>query len=392
MRPNLVISVAAGPEYEELAAINRPRWLYYANRCNADLIVLTGRTADFGVLEKFRVEPYVRQYKRTLFVDADCFIKPTCPNLFDLVPQSDVGMHDDWDYLKHTKWLRDERTVALASQGVKYETDACWNSGVVVCSARHADIWQPPTKPLPGRHCDEQFWVEYQSRLWHKYSLPTDYNAQWWMTEFGRLRQRAEIVHYANAEHRRRVSMLKMERDLLPPLPITILATPRTGSNLLQLSLARHRQAVNGGEWCNMIEGENELDVWKRKQNGVACNLVKVMPQHFSSPRYLECFRREAVRVYLYREDRDAQLHSWERASKSGNWIAGQRYPVQSEWNRARAVGLIEQAESMYRPVADVMLSYERLIGDWDASVLEILTMACWDSLPISMATMKQSA
>ncbi|MDI7046784.1 hypothetical protein QMN58_25070, partial [Escherichia coli] len=47
--------------------------------------------------EKFRVHTYARYFGQTLYVDADCWIKPECPNLFDMY---DTALHDDKVYIQ----------------------------------------------------------------------------------------------------------------------------------------------------------------------------------------------------------------------------------------------------------------------------------------------------
>jgi len=85
--------------------------------------------------------------------------------------------------------------------------------------------------------------------------------------------------------------------------------------------------------------------------------------------------------VYLYRENRNAQLASWEKASRTGEWLAG--YFSEPTDFPANAVELIEQAKSIYKPIAKVVLSYETLIADWEATIARILAIAGWGSFAI---------
>lgn len=156
---------------------------------------------------------------------------------------------------------------------------------------------------------------------------------------------------------------------------IVIACSPRTGSNLLMHSLATHPQAVCGGEWNQPYESRAVPEWWRNKTDRPgAVNLCKVF-----APEKIP-FENTMI-VYLYRSDRDAQLASWRKASATGTWMAGMTSePTEFPSN---AADLIEQAESQYRPIADVAISYEELVSRWDETISTILTTSGWDPASI---------
>ncbi len=96
--------------------------------------------------EKFRVYEFAKRYNRCLFVDADCWIRPSCPDSFSFVPETSVAMHDDYPNQAKSDWLTAERRAIFASQGIEGNPAIphCFNSGVVMCSKATAGFWLPP--------------------------------------------------------------------------------------------------------------------------------------------------------------------------------------------------------------------------------------------------------
>jgi hypothetical protein len=199
---NCVVTLATGPAVEILE-ISKPSIQAYAERCNADYIELRGTTEAWWGLEKFRVRNIARSYNRTLFLDCDVIVRDDCPDLFAMVPQDHVAMHDDWPHLEHFDWLKAERQTVFDSQAVEgsYPEQAL-NTGVVLCSREHADIWTRPIDPFPTSHCAEQIWIEHLAREYPVFKLPTELNCQWWMNDFEQRKPSSHVIHWANCKNK----------------------------------------------------------------------------------------------------------------------------------------------------------------------------------------------
>jgi hypothetical protein len=202
---NCIATLAVGREANETLALTRESISRYAAKIGADCIELRGRTANWWGLEKFRMRNIVAAYDRSIFLDCDLIIREDCPDLFEIVSPSEVGIHDDWPFLDQTDWLQAERKSVYDSQGVRgYFGPNCLNTGVVVCSRSHADIWAPPPlQPFPTSHCAEQIWIE--NSIVGKFGihpLATKFNTQFWMKDFSSLLPAAKIIHFANAPHK----------------------------------------------------------------------------------------------------------------------------------------------------------------------------------------------
>lgn len=208
--PNAIITVAAGNDYERLLEVSVPLMEEYAKRVQADVIVLTGRTQGWWGLEKLRMTPYVEQYERSLFVDCDVLIKPDAPNIFEHVPSGHIGMHDDAPHISSLEWAVGERSNLWQSQGLDdWQTPYMLNTGVIVLEPLHVNILTPPLRKLPGRHCDEQFWIERQCEGHKVFHLDRKFNHQWYWKDFEEKKDSAYFVHYANCPNDKRFDQMK---------------------------------------------------------------------------------------------------------------------------------------------------------------------------------------
>lgn len=201
VRRNLLVTVATGSVFSQILSASRPSLERYAERIGADFVALTGVTQKWWGLEKFRVKKFISEYDRTIYIDADVFIRKSCPNLFEVVPADKVGIHNDYPMKSAgSGWLPFYRKMLCSSQSVPiYADDLLLNSGVVICSRDHSEVWSPMPRPVPESHIDEQLWIErniVKSFEW--FPIDSRYNWQWWFRGFRAGIPSAEIIHFSN--------------------------------------------------------------------------------------------------------------------------------------------------------------------------------------------------
>jgi hypothetical protein len=185
--PRAVVTVVTGADAQQIHAISRPYHEEYARRLGADYVVLTAPppAPEFPLSAKFRLGQVLDYYDRVVFLDADALPLPGCPDLFAEVRDDEFGFHDDLPGLSRMRSLSliDEYHEVRAATGLP--AGPCRfvaNTGVMVFGREHRSILEPPTAPLPLRHCAEQNW--YTARLHDGGAqirrLPADCNYQWW--------------------------------------------------------------------------------------------------------------------------------------------------------------------------------------------------------------------
>lgn len=201
VRDRCVVTIGTGAKFRELLRVSRQSLLAYAERCNADYYEITDPQFVDWKREKFRVYDFASRYQRTLFVDADCWIRPSCPDLFEVVPTNRVAMHDDRPFQASSDWIKKHRRELYASQEIVADPDTefCLNSGVVLCSKESAGVWLPPKKPFPNFHIAEQLLVEYQAMQTGPVEiLPRRFNCQFWMNDFATASLDSDVIHLAD--------------------------------------------------------------------------------------------------------------------------------------------------------------------------------------------------
>ena len=82
------------PQFESHVQYSHPSFKAYAKKTGSDFIALKERKFPDRdcCYEKFQIRDIINSgYKRILYIDSDVFIKPSCENLFSLVPEEMVG-------------------------------------------------------------------------------------------------------------------------------------------------------------------------------------------------------------------------------------------------------------------------------------------------------------
>ena len=211
----LVVTIATGATHWALLALTRRTMQDYAERCDADFLELTNVTQDWPLYEKYRLRTIAERYSQTLFLDADCLVRRTCPDLFQRFP-SGVAMRDDAPHW-NADWMRTRWPEVMSSQGIArslHEPIRAWNTGVVLCDRDHAFLWEPPECPLPNAHEAEQVWVQatLQDRLVAVQDIGPGFNDQYYYPTFRQTLPQTQIAHFAVCPDRlNEIAKLKAE-------------------------------------------------------------------------------------------------------------------------------------------------------------------------------------
>lgn len=197
MSKHLVLTIAVGEQYQQMAKFTHPTIKRYASRVCADFLSIDESTTSTPHWEKFQIFHLLNQYERILYLDTDLIVRDDCPNLFDLVPPNKLGAFDE------APWT-DSRTTTMYEACQQYDTTLpdwdgrYYNSGVMVVSRCHKYLFKKPEK--------EEFNFYEQSYLNLKISkdeipihdLPYTFNRMICMDKFtGEERFASYIVHYA---------------------------------------------------------------------------------------------------------------------------------------------------------------------------------------------------
>lgn len=220
-KPRCVVTLAAGEEGRELHALTGPFLAAYAAKVGADYAVIAPPEAGpYPLAWKWAVAAYIRVYQRVFYVDADALVRPSCPDVFALVPESHVGMVDEADdFMARSPdlgawWGIQVKALQKALGAADAMHPHAFNAGVYVASRHHAKAFDPPKKPIPLTFCGEQHLLN--ERLYKGgvpvFGMPGVFNARWMWHRDKVFEPHNHVVHLSGMKpHEARIWALEEE-------------------------------------------------------------------------------------------------------------------------------------------------------------------------------------
>lgn len=139
-----IVTIVKGDKYEQIWKRSEPFFVDYAEKCDAELVVLKGidgaeypspHWIKFGLYELLR-----KEFHRIAFIDADIIIRPDTPSLFDIVPEDQLGVFNEGQYLPRSVCIYEARKVYNVPLP-KWDGKTYYNTGVMVLSREHRHIF-----------------------------------------------------------------------------------------------------------------------------------------------------------------------------------------------------------------------------------------------------------
>jgi len=143
-RDNLVFTISIGDYYQEISKYTLPFLENYAKKIGADFLNITEHNPDYITQKwnKFHINKLLNDYKRIIYLDIDMIIRDDCPNLFEIVPENKLGMFNEGRYSSRYEYL--EQAGKYYGEDLKKWNGKFYNSGVMVISRRHSQIFKLP--------------------------------------------------------------------------------------------------------------------------------------------------------------------------------------------------------------------------------------------------------
>lgn len=189
-----LVTITSGSKYEKLAEVTHPTLLAYALRIGAEFIVWRDvKGHSIPAYKKLEIGSLLETYDRVLYVDTDILIRQDAPNLFDLVPETHVGLFDEGRFMD-----RRQAKQHLAPTEIEFFTrQEYYNTGVMVVSRCHRDMFVQPSVQVDNFM--EQTWLNLTL---HKadfpvLNLPHRFNRMIWLDRSGESRLDSYFLHYA---------------------------------------------------------------------------------------------------------------------------------------------------------------------------------------------------
>lgn len=194
----LLLTIAVGEVYQKMAEHTHPTLKKYADRIGADFLVIDESNCITAHWEKFQIFYLLNKYDRILYIDTDIIIRDDCPDLFELVPRGKLGAFNEAPFT--------ERVLAMNNASMQYQIPITrwngkyYNTGVMVISARHNNIFRKPMQEIDNFHEQSYLNLQIAKRGVDMYDLPYLFNRMSCMDRFtGEERLASYIIHYAGA-------------------------------------------------------------------------------------------------------------------------------------------------------------------------------------------------
>jgi hypothetical protein len=194
-----VVTIAIGANYELLATLTHPRIKAYADKIDSDFLVWKDLgTHTIAGYRKLDIAALLEDYDRVLYVDTDILIRPDAPNIFDVVPEAQLGLFEEGRF--------SDRKGSFYEFG-QLVGDSCegwlgryYNTGVIVASKAHIKAFTQPIREFNNYY--EQTCINYNV---YKHQVPTfELHYKWNRMSLvdkvtGDPRHNSYFIHYAGA-------------------------------------------------------------------------------------------------------------------------------------------------------------------------------------------------
>lgn len=188
-----IVTITTGAKYNALAEVTHPTILTYALKIGAEFIVWRDTSKhQIPAYQKLEIGGLLEKYDRVAYIDTDIIIRPDAPNIFDIVPETHVGMFEEGAFMDRRGAMK-----ALVNDVEWVTRGTYYNAGVVVVSKIHRDIFVQPT--IEVDNFMDQTYLNYMLyKSGHPvFNLPYRFNRMIWLDRSGENRLDSYFLHYA---------------------------------------------------------------------------------------------------------------------------------------------------------------------------------------------------
>ena len=147
-----IVTIVSGDKYKAIWERVEPYFVAYAEKCDAELIVLGGGDVPSAHWLKFSIYDLLhKQFDRVAFIDADILIRPDAPSIFDIVPEDEFGIFNEGYYTPRAICLHEVKKVYNVDLS-KWDGTTYYNTGVMVISKCHRHIFKVNSEIKPLRN------------------------------------------------------------------------------------------------------------------------------------------------------------------------------------------------------------------------------------------------
>lgn len=137
-----VVTISIGERFAKMAKVTHKTLKAYADKIGAEFIVLD-KADNYPHWQKMRLYDLLIQYNRIIYLDIDIIIREDCPNLFELIPETKLGIFNEGRFMSREDSLI-EACKAYDKKIPKDYDGTYYNTGVMVVSRKHRELFKRP--------------------------------------------------------------------------------------------------------------------------------------------------------------------------------------------------------------------------------------------------------
>jgi len=193
---NLVLTIAVGDYHKNISELTLPSIKKYAEKIGADFKCIENSSFQEIEWEKTIMFKLLNDYKRIIFFDIDLIVRQDCPSLFDIVPENKLGAFNSGKYFTKVETI--QAISSVYNKSLKKVTTAYYNTGVLVVSKIHKELFRTPNQIQSG--FDDFFNLNIQFNQTKVEELEYRFNRIHYQDKYcGISRLDSYIIHYSEA-------------------------------------------------------------------------------------------------------------------------------------------------------------------------------------------------
>lgn len=216
-----IATLCIGEDFQRMGDLTHPLMKEYANKTDADFLVINNPVINNGDVgfEKFQLYNILKYYDRVIFLDTDIIVRKHCPNLFDIVPENDLGVFIESKYDRYSPDVNHQQRIVgiqKALGNIFWNADY-FNSGVMVLNKRHQPIFDLENGQIVDLHDQTQLNYNVKKMGFWLHDIGFRFNKMDFCNPLERFE--AYIIHYAGRGYtskwaETKLKIERMKRDL----------------------------------------------------------------------------------------------------------------------------------------------------------------------------------
>ena len=203
MTRKAIVTIAIGEHYQTLSQLTHPTIRRYADKIGVDFIAITEQKISTTTphWEKFQILNLLADYDRILYLDTDILIRKNCPDLFEIIPDTHLGVYNEAPFVPDRGYAIERAAEAYNAKDFKWD-GKYYNTGVMVISRCHRSLFRKPEQEIFNFYEQSYLNLAIQRQKPSIQELDYKFNRMCCVDKVaGKDRFESYIIHYAGVNY-----------------------------------------------------------------------------------------------------------------------------------------------------------------------------------------------